>query len=244
MSLCNTSPMDLTNVRALSFDCYGTLIDWESGIVTALRPWATRTGVGLDREPLLREFGAIEAVVEREQPRLLYPLVLAETLRRLSANLGQPATDGEAAAFGASVPDWPAFPDSAEALARLKARFRLIILSNVDRASFAKSSETLGVLFDLVITAEDVGAYKPDQRSFNRLFADLDLIGVECSQLVHVAESLYHDHGPAQKLGLPTVWIHRRAGKEGTGATPPPEGDVEPAWRFTSIAEFADAALV
>ena len=235
--------MNLTGIQALSFDCYGTLIDWESGIVTALHPWATRTGVGLDREALLREFGAVETGVETEQSGLLYPLVLAETLRRMSANLNAPATDDEAANFGASVPDWPAFPDSADALARLRERFKLIILSNVDRASFARSSEKLGVEFDLVITAEDVGSYKPDHRHFERLFADLSSIGIDRSELIHVAESLYHDHAPAQQLGLPGVWIHRRAGKEGTGAAHPPEGVSEPTWRFTSMAEFADTAL-
>jgi putative hydrolase of the HAD superfamily len=234
--------MDLAGIRALSFDCYGTLIDWESGIVAALKPWATRACIELDREALLREFGAVETGVEAGQPGLLYPLVLAETLRRMSANLDAPATEDEASSFGASVPDWPAFPDS-EALARLKERFKLIILSNVDRASFARSNERLGVAFDLIITAEDVGSYKPDRRNFERLFAGLSSIGVERTELVHVAESLYHDHGPAQQLGLPSVWIHRRAGKPGTGATHPPEGVDKPTWRFTSMAEFADAAL-
>lgn len=235
--------MDLSGIRALSFDCYGTLIDWESGLVAALQPWATRTGIDLDREELLSAFGAVETVVEREQPDLRYPLVLAETLRRMSATFGVSASDEEAAVFGASVPDWPAFPDSAEALARLKERFKLIILSNVDRASFARSNTKLGVEFDLVVTAEDVGSYKPDHRNFDRLFADLATIGVARSELVHVAESLYHDHGPAQQLDLPSVWIHRRAGKEGTGATHPPEGVAEPAWRYPSMAAFADAAL-
>jgi 2-haloalkanoic acid dehalogenase type II len=161
----------------------------------------------------------------------------------MSANVGAVATGDEAAAFGDSVSDWPAFPDSAAALVRLKERFRLIILSNVDRVSFARSNEKLGVAFDLVITAEDVGSYKPDHRNFERLLADLASIGIQRSELVHVAESLYHDHAPAQQLGLPSVWIHRRAGKEGTGATHPPDGAVEPAWRFTSMADFADAAL-
>jgi 2-haloacid dehalogenase len=235
--------MDLTGIRALSFDCYGTLIDWESGIVSALQPWATRSGIGHDREALLSEFGAVETVVQGEQPGLLYPLVLTETMRRVSSNLGAPATDMEASAFGASVPDWPAFPDSADALARLKERFRLIILSNIDCASFVKSNEKLGVAFDLIITAEDVGAYKPSRRNFDLLFAELGSIGIKRSELVHVAESLYHDHAPAQLLGLPSIWIHRRAGKEGTGATHPPEGVAEPAWRYPSMAAFADAAL-
>jgi 2-haloacid dehalogenase len=236
--------MDLGGIQALSFDCYGTLIDWESGILAALTPWAERTALDLDREALLAEFGSKETLVESQQPALPYPLVLAETVRRMAANLTVDVTDQECAAFGASVPDWPAFPDSAGALSRLKERFKLIILSNVDRASFAKSSEKLGVDFDLVITAEDVGSYKPDQRNFDRLFAAIGSIGVSRSSLVHVAESLYHDHGPAQANNLPSVWIHRRHEKTGSGATHPPVGVHEPVWRFPSMAAFADAALV
>jgi len=230
-------------IRALSFDCYGTLIDWETGIVDALQPWVQRAHLNFDREDLLRRFGAEETLVETEFPTLPYPDVLAETLRRLSAEAGALATDDEAHAFGASVPDWPAFPDSAEALDRLKRRFRLIILSNVDRASFAASAVKLGVLFDLIITAQDVGSYKPNQNHFEHLFASLPGLELERSHLVHVAESLYHDHAPAQQLGLPSVWINRRAGKDGSGATHPPIGVTEPALRYTSLAEFADDVL-
>lgn len=235
--------MDSSGVTALSFDCYGTLIDWESGIYAAMQPWVARSGIDLDGEALLKAFGAVETIVERETPDLLYPLVLAETLRRVGADLNAPVTESEAEAFGKSVGDWPAFPDSAEALQRLQQRFKLIILSNVNRASFALSQVKLGVTFDLVITAEDVGAYKPDQRNFDRLFAEIGTIGINREQLVHVAESLYHDHGPAQRNALPSVWIYRRMGKEGTGATHPPTGVREPEWVFPSMAAFADAAL-
>jgi len=235
--------VDLTNVRALSFDCYGTLIDWETGIYEAMGSWLDRTGIRLDREELLRLFGTLETVVESETPDLLYPMVLAETLRRIAEHLGTDVTEAEATTFGASVGNWPAFPDSAEALTRLKSRFKLILLSNINRDSFALSRMKLGVEFDLVITSEDVGSYKPDQRNFDRLFADLGLIGIQRSELVHVAESLYHDHGPAQRNDLPSVWIHRRQGKEGSGATHPPVGAVEPTWQFSSMAEFADSAL-
>ena len=235
--------VDLTNITAFSFDCYGTLIDWESGIVAALQPWLARNRLDMDREDLLAYFGAIETVVESEQPGLRYPLVLAETLRRIAAKLNVEATAAECADFGASVPDWPAFPDSAAALARLQQRFKLIILSNVDRASFAASNRKLSVAFDLVITAEDVGSYKPDQRNFDRLFSEIGSIGVERAQLVHVAESLFHDHGPAQRNNLPSVWIHRRHGRSGSGATASPTGVREPTWRFPSMAAFADAAL-
>jgi 2-haloacid dehalogenase len=237
------APMDLSTCKALSFDCYGTLIDWESGIVAALQPWLARNRLDLDREDLLAEFGKVETGVEAAQPTLPYPQVLAESLRRMAANLRVDTTDAECAAFGASVPDWPAFSDTAAALRRLKERFKLFILSNVDRASFAESSKKLGVAFDLVITAEDVGSYKPDQRNFDRLFADLPAIGVQKSELVHVAESLFHDHGPAQANALPSVWIHRRRGKTGSGATATPMAVREPEWTYPSMAAFADAAL-
>jgi FMN phosphatase YigB (HAD superfamily) len=119
----------------------------------------------------------------------------------------------------------------------------LIILSNIDRASFAASNPRLGVTFDALITAEDVGSYKPQTGHFDRLFAEIGHLGVGRDQLVHVAESLFHDHEPAAALGLPSVWIHRRHDKGGTGATATPSGEVSPTWRFTSMAEFAEAAV-
>ncbi len=236
-------PLLPERTNALSFDCYGTLIDWESGIATALQPWLTRTGLNLDREDLLKRFGAVETIVQSETPGLRYPLVLAETMRRLTRDAGSPATDLETTTFGNSVPDWPAFPDSAEALARLKSRYKLVILSNVYREGFAASNRKLGVEFDLIITAEDVGSYKPDDRNFQMLFDRLPSIGSDRSRLVHVAESLYHDHGPAQQFDLPSVWINRRLGKSGSGATHPPVGVRETEWVFPSLASFADAVL-
>ena len=118
-----------------------------------------------------------------------------------------------------------------------------IILSNVDRVSFAASNERLGVTFDAVVTAEDVGSYKPDRRNFDALLGALGPLGVDRSELLHVAQSLYHDHEPARELGLPSVWIDRRHAAGGTGATPPPAAAVAPTWRFESLAAFADAAV-
>jgi putative hydrolase of the HAD superfamily len=176
-------------------------------------------------------------------PDALYPIVLGETLRRVGAELGAPVSDDDATAYGQSVKDWPAFPDTAAALSRLATRFKLIILSNIDRASFAASKPRLGVEFVAIVTAEDVGSYKPQLGHFERLFAELDRLGVARDRLVHVAESLFHDHQPAAALGLPSVWIHRRHEKGGAGATAVPSGEVSPTWRFTSMAEFADAAV-
>ncbi len=226
----------------LSFDCYGTLIDWETGIAAALQPWAARTGLELDAEQLIAAHGRHETLVQQERPTARYPDVLAETLRRIGGELGAAVSDQDAAAYGASVGEWPAFPDSAEALRRLVDRYKLVILSNVDRDSFAKSHERLGVEFDLIVTAEDVGSYKPDLRNFHAMFARLRDLRTDRAELLHVAESLYHDHGPAQRLGLPSVWIHRRLGKEGHGATAQPAGVVEPEWVYPSMASFADTA--
>jgi 2-haloalkanoic acid dehalogenase type II len=235
---------DLDRFSALSFDCYGTLIDWESGLRAELRPWADRHGLTMSDDELLAAFGAVESRVQHEQPDALYPEVLAESLRRVGATAGVAVAEADADRFGASVGRWPAFADSAEALARLKERYRLIILSNVDRTSFAASNERLGVEFDLIVTAQDVGAYKPSPKSFPALFARLPEIGVTREELLHVAQSLYHDHAPARDVGLPCVWIDRRGDRAGAGATPTAGADLpEPAWRYPSLAAFADAAV-
>jgi 2-haloacid dehalogenase len=232
---------DFTPYRALSFDCYGTLIDWETGIRQALQPWTAGRRVGAGADELLDRFGVHENVVETESPTLPYPLVLAESLRRIGADLGVEVDAAEATEFGESVSTWPAFADSAAALRRLQQRYRLIILSNVDRASFARSNRRLGVTFDLVLTAEDIGSYKPNPANFDRLLADVGSIGIERGELLHVAQSLFHDHAPAQRIGLPSVWIDRYGTPAGTGAAP--ACDVRVEWRYTSLDEFADAAV-
>ena len=227
--------------RALSFDCYGTLIDWETGIVNALQPWSAWRGVDRSSSELLERYAEHESQIEAEHPAMPYPEVLAQVLRRLATSLNLDSSDAERAEFGASVAAWPAFADTAVALRRLKERYRLIIVSNVDRASFARSNRRLGVEFDLVITAEDVGSYKPALGHFDALFERLASLGVERSELLHVAQSLFHDHEPARRLDLASVWIDRRHDRAGSGATPP--SDVDVAMRYPSLAEFADDAL-
>jgi 2-haloalkanoic acid dehalogenase type II len=234
---------DFDRFTAMSFDCYGTLIDWETGIANALRPWAAHNGLTLDDQALIAAHGRHESHVQDDLPGALYPVILGETLRRIGIELDAAVTDADATAYGLSVKDWPAFPDTGAALARFSTRFKLIIVSNIDRASFAASNPRLGVTFDAIVTAEDVGSYKPQLGHFDRLFEEIERLGGTRDQLVHVAESLFHDHQPAAALGLPSVWIHRRHDKGGTGATAVPSEDVSPTWTFTSMAEFAEAAV-
>lgn len=233
--------IDLTAYRALTFDCYGTLIDWETGMTPILRDWARRGALALDAETLLEAFGDAEARAEAEQPMLLYPDILRLVVHRMSEHYGIPRDRRAEDELANSVGRWPPFADSPAALAALKSRYKLAILSNVDRASFAGSNRQLGVEFDLVITAEDVGSYKPDERNFRTLLDTLSELGIASTEVLHVAQSLYHDHVPAQRLGLKSVWIDRRRGKSGAGATARPDTPVAPDLEYPSMQAFADA---
>ncbi len=231
--------MRLSDFTALSFDCYGTLIDWETGLADALRPLQERTGAASD--DLIEAHGAIEHQVEEEYPQLRYSELLEKVHERLSRRFGV-VPDAEAAkAFGQSVGDWPAFPDSAEALRYLKQHFKLIILSNVDRASFARSNARLVVEFDHVFTAEEIGSYKPDLRNFEYMLDRVGEAGISKEELLHTAQSLFHDHVPANRLGIASAWIDRRHDKAGSGATVLPDPMPHFNFRFTSLGEMAEA---
>lgn len=234
--------MKLGDFQALSLDCYGTLIDWEAGLAAVLTPWARERGLSLTAEQLLTQYAPVEADIESQRPGAVYPDVLAESLRQLGGKLGAKVTRDDADRLAHSVPDWPAFPDSAAALATLARRYQLIILSNVDRASFAGSRRRLGVEFTSVLTAQDIGSYKPSPRNFDALAREAARLGVQPGRLLHVAQSLFHDHVPAKAAGLPTAWISRRHGRAGWGVTPEPAAPVTPDWEFESMAAFAAAA--
>lgn len=233
--------MDLSGYDALSFDCYGTLIDWEAGIGSVLDAWGVQVGLDLDRESLLTAYADHEARTLRESPTMLYPMALATSMRALGAELGVAVSDEWAARFAASVPEWPAFDDSHDALERLGERFSLIVLSNVDRAGLEASQRRLGVDFDYVLTAQDIGSYKPSPRNFDALEELRVRAGIGEGRLLHVAQSLFHDHVPAKRIGLHSVWINRRHDRPGWGATPDPGAAVRPDWEFPSMAAFADA---
>ena len=219
--------------RAFTFDCYGTLIDWEQGMLRALR---TLAGIDADDDALLAAFARHEHTIQEQNPAMRYPEVLSHACKAIAADLGLAATDEQAAAFGASIADWPPFPDSVEALAYLREHGLLMVLSNVDRASFAVSARRLGDPFHAVVTAEDVGSYKPAPAHFERAKALLADEGIASDEVLHVAQSLFHDVVPGRAAGLATCWIDRRAGRSG-GATP--AVDVEPDIAFTDLASLA-----
>ena len=231
--------MKLSQFTTLSFDCYGTLIDWEAGLSDALAP--LRGQAPISGDAILERFGRIEHELQEESPGLRYAELLARAHERLSAELGIASDPGGALTFGQSVGDWPTFADSAEALAYLKGHFRLVILSNVDRQSFAGSNRRLGVQFDHIFTAEEIGSYKPNPRNFQFLLDRMGEIGVERGQLLHVAQSLFHDHVPANSFGIASAWIDRRAGKGGGGATVMPDPLPRYDFRYTSLGELAEA---
>jgi 2-haloacid dehalogenase len=233
--------MKLGDFRVLTFDCYGTLIDWESGIHNGLLPLLHKGDITLGRDAVLETFARHESAQEAATPGMIYSDVLAEVHRQLAAHWGIAATEADHRRFGASVPDWPAFEDSVEALHYLKQHYKLVILSNVDRASFSGSNRRLQVTFDAVYTAQDIGSYKPSPANFQYMLDRLGALGHGKHDILHTAQSLFHDHAPAKKFGLTSAWIDRRHSQEGWGATmQPPEGAAYD-FRFPSLAAMAEA---
>ena len=212
----------------LTFDCYGTLIDWGAGLTEFLQPLLLRHDAHVIDDFLLEFFAAAEP--QAQVDGRAYRHVLREVLRRLGARLGFTPTDEALEAFAASPGEWQPFPDAPAALERLAERYALVVVSNIDNALFAKSARLLGVDFSHVVTAEDVGAYKPDERMFAAAKAKVG----EGARVLHVAQSLYHDIAPATAFGWDTVWIKR----ERNAAKP---ADAAPTFAFDSLAELADA---
>ena len=229
--------IDFSAFDALTFDTYGTLIDWERGLLNALQPVLAAHDVSPTEDALLEGFARHEAELEAGV-YLTYREVLATAVRRLCADLGVDPTDAAVTDFAGSVPAWPAFPDSAAALRRLATRYRLGVLTNCDDDLFAGSQRRLGVRFDPIVTAQQARGYKPRRENFELLFAR---VGVPRERILHVAQSLFHDHVPAKALGMTTVWIDRRHDKAGFGATPP--ADATPDLVVPDLKTLADLAL-
>jgi len=233
--------MRLPDFKALTFDCYGTLIDWESGMFEALKPLTSKLPASLSRDAILQAHGRHESAQQAFTPALRYSELLAIVYRRLAEEWQVTVSWDECLAYGNSIKDWPAFPDSAEALAYLKHHYKLVILSNVDNASFAHSNARLQVAFDAIYTAQDIGSYKPQLRNFEYMLDKLQTIGIARTDVLHTAESLFHDHGPANLMGLASCWIFRRHGKQGFGATMEPGEMPKYDFRFNSMAELVEA---
>ena len=233
--------MKLTEFTTLTFDCYGTLIDWESGMIKGLEPLTDQLESEISRDDVLAAHARYESFQQAQTPAKLYPNILATVYKRLAEEWRLSASWDECLRYGESVKDWPTFPDSADALAYLKEHYKLVILSNVDNASFAASNEKLGVDFDAIYTAEDVGSYKPSDANFGYMMKMLEPLGIEKSQILHTAESMFHDHGPANRWALKSCWIYRRHGQEGFGATANPGELPHVDFQFTSLAEMVEA---
>lgn len=226
--------MKFDDFAVLTFDCYGTLIDWEAGILEALRPILANHHIDMATDSILELYGELESEAERGN-YIEYKTVLQMVLEGLGARMGFVPTQTELQHFAESVKDWPAFPDSALALQALQRQYKLAIISNIDDDLFALSAQRLRVTFDWVITAQQAKSYKPSLNNFHLAF---ERIGLPKSKILHVAQSLFHDVALAKALGLSTVWINRRHNKEGFGATPPAQ--VQPDLEVPNLQALAE----
>lgn len=233
--------LDLSRFEALTFDCYGTLIDWERGLLAALRPFASRSASALSDETLLTTYAKHEGLAEAHgegSPFRPYKEVQRIALAGVARELGFSIPRGEEDALSRSIKDWPAFSDTAASMQKLKRRFKLCVCSNIDRALFEGSRTKLGVELDALVTAEDVRSYKPAPGHFER--APIAL-GIDRSRILHVAQSLYHDIKPARELGYTTVWVNRQRGR--WGATLPVDAGVKPHLEVPDLAILAELAV-
>lgn len=233
--------MRLTDFKVLTFDCYGTLVDWESAMIAGTKPLVDRLEKKPNHNEILEAHAFHESHAQKQTPAKKYPELLAVVYKRLAEEWGLNVSWDECMSYGNSVPDWPTFEDSAGALQYLKRYYKLVILSNVDNASFEGARRKLQVDFDAIYTAEDMGSYKPNQRNFDYMLEQLGRLGIEKKDILHTAESMFHDHVPADKNDLTSCWIYRRHDKEGFGATMTPSKMPSCAFTFNSMADLVKA---
>jgi 2-haloacid dehalogenase len=226
---------DFSQLECLTFDCYGTLIDWESGILAALKPIMAAHNRDLSDDSLLELYGTLEQQAEAAEYRP-YRQILQFVTQRIASRMSFALHENEINALPDSLPNWPPFPDTIAALRRLQSRFRLAIISNTDDDLFAETAKLLQVPFDFVITAQQAKSYKPSHRNFELA---LERIGLPKEKILHCAQSIFHDIVPTRELGIANVWVNRRAGRRGPGATKPASG--LPDMTVTSLKELADA---
>lgn len=233
--------MKLRDFKVLTFDCYGTLIDWESSMVNALNPLTDRLNGKLSRDQILEAHARHESGQQKQTPYKRYSELLAIVYKRLAEEWGLAVSWEECVRYGNSVKEWQPFPDTVEALRYLKQHYKLVILSNVDNETFSYSNKKLGVDFDAIYTAEDIGSYKPSDNNFEYMLALLKSRSYEKADILHTAESMFHDHAPANRHGLKSCWIYRRFEKEGFGATMHPGDMPHYDFMFHSMGEMAAA---
>lgn len=231
---------NLTDFKLLSFDVYGTLIDWEHGALQAFRPMLQDSQArALNDKHILSVLHKIESDIEASHPDWTYAAVLAAVHPLLCAELGLPAPSAEESRlFGASVGSWPAFSDTVRALRRLQKVFKLVVLSNVDNESFraGNANGLEGFKFDAVYTAQDIGSYKPALRNFEYMLSHVkEQFGIEKGQVLQTAQSQFHDHHPAREMGMQSAWIYR------PGAVMGNREDPVFTWKFDTLADMADA---
>lgn len=231
--------MQLENKKVLTFDCYGTLIDWEKGIIEAMQPILMANGIKISDDEILIHFGRTEHMIQSESPGLLYSQVLEEVVHKFGEKYGFNPTKSEAESFGVSVKNWKPFPDTVAGLQKLACFFKIIIVSNIDNTSIAATVPQLGIDFYKIFTAQEIGAYKPDKKVFRYVFEKLSHEGIQKNDILHVAESIFHDHIPAKDLNLDSVWINRQFDKNTTGATPIVNKVYVPDFQFNTLMDFA-----
>jgi 2-haloacid dehalogenase len=227
--------LNFSRFDVLTFDCYGTLINWEDGILRCLHRILAAHRKDTDDGAVLRLYGEFEANAEQGEYRW-YRDVLQSVVRQFGEQLGFAPTDQELCSLPESLPNWKPWPDTVSALCELQKRFRLAIISNVDDDLFAATQPQLGVRFDQIITAQQAGAYKPSLKIFELA---LSRIGVPARRVLHVGQSVYHDVIPAQSLGLATVWVNRPSARTGVGAVKAAEGHAD--LQVSSLSELAVA---
>ncbi|MFZ1917714.1 MAG: haloacid dehalogenase type II [Terriglobales bacterium] len=229
--------MDFSRFTTISFDCYGTLIDWEAGILPVLRALLARHNCSVSDAAILELYGEFEAAAE-SGPYQTYRKVLESVVRAFGERLGFQPSPSEVLALPESVPLWPPFADTVAALRQLKKRYKLAIISNIDDALFAETRKLLGVEFEAVVTAERAGSYKPSLHNFELA---LQTLGIPREKLLHAGQSIYHDVVPARSLGIATVWVNRKSARPGIGAVRAAEG--KPDLEVPDLAGLAARAL-
>jgi len=231
--------MQIENKKVLTFDCYGTLIDWEKGILDVLQPILWANGLKISDDEILITFGQTEHVIQAGSPGMLYGKVLEEVMFKFGEKYGFNPTEAQAESFSLSIKKWKPFPDTFAALQKLTRFYKIIIVSNIDNTSIASTMPLLGVDFYKIFTAQEIGAYKPDEKVFRYVFEKLSNEGLQKNDILHVAESIFHDHIPAKKLNLDSVWINRRFDKNTGGATPDTDNSFIPNLQFNTLLDFA-----